>query len=150
MVEDKDGNIKWEESPKWLEAGHEWVHDYYSIEGESIHEFVEYWYKDDKGNMKQAGHKVFEMPIIEVATNKVTTIENFKANLDKNFEYLNNKILEYKNKCPNSFCYDGEETATIVNVIKNRSDLMRKFNENLFREKRGMNRRISHDAEIKK
>jgi hypothetical protein len=27
---------------------------------------------------------------------------------------------------------------------------MQKFNENLFREKRGMNRRISHDAEIKK
>ena len=217
LVEDKDGNIKWEESPKWLEAGHEWVHDYYSIEGESIHEFVEYWYKDDKGNMKQAGHKVFEMPIIEVATGKVTTIERFKAkleqkqkeieqiekkeinpeveqiykecldnndcqgpngnpvtredirvtlidryvyegqklgqikaNLNKNFKDLNNKILEYKNKCPNGFCYDGEEAATIGNVIKNRPDLMRKFNENLFREKRGMNRRISHDAEIKK
>jgi hypothetical protein len=116
LAQDKDENIKWEESPKWLEAE----------------------------------HKVFEIPIIEVVTNKVTTIENFKANLDKNFEYLNNKILEYKNKCPNSFCYDGEETATIVNVIKNRSDLMRKFNENLFREKRGMNRRISHDAEMKK
>ena len=27
---------------------------------------------------------------------------------------------------------------------------MQKFNENLFREKREMNRRISHDAEIKK
>lgn len=93
MAQDKDENIKWEESPKWLEAE----------------------------------HKVFEIPIIEVVTNKVTTIENFKANLDKNFEDLNNKILEYKNKCP-----------------------MRKFNENLFREKRGMNRRISHDAEIKK
>lgn len=26
---------------------------------------------------------------------------------------------------------------------------MQKFNENLFREKRGMNRRISHDVEIK-
>ena len=100
--------------------------------------------------MKQAGHKVFEMPIIEVATNKVTTIGSFKVNLNKNFEDLNNKILEYKNKCPNGFCYDGEEAATIGNVIKNRPDLMRKFNENLFREKRGMNRRISHDAEIKK
>ena len=43
-----------------------------------------------------------------------------------------------------------EKKATIGNVIKNRPDLMRKFNENLFREKRGMNRRISHDAEIKK
>ena len=42
------------------------------------------------------------------------------------------------------------KAATIGNVIKNRPDLMRKFNENLFREKRGMNRRISHDAEIKK
>lgn len=100
--------------------------------------------------MKQAGHKVFEMPIIEVATNKVTTIGSFKVNLNKNFEDLNNKILEYKNKCPNSFYYDVEEAATIGNVIKNRPDLMRKFNENLFREKRGMNRRISHDAEIKK
>ena len=68
--------------------------------------------------MKQAGHKVFEMPIIEVATNKVTTIGSFKANLNKNFEDLNNKILEYKNKCPNGFCYDGEEAATIGNVIK--------------------------------
>ena len=217
LVEDKDGNIKLEESPKWLEAGHEWVHDYYSIKGESIHEFVEYWYKDDKGNMKQAGHKVFEMPIIEVSTGEVTTIERFKteleqkqkeieqiekkeinpeveriykecldnndcqgpngnpvtredirvtlidryiyegqklgqikADLNKNFEDLNNKILEYKNKCPNGFCYDGEEAATIGNVIKNRPDLMRKFNENLFREKRGMNRRISHDVEMKK
>ena len=52
MAQDKDENIKWEESPKWLEAE----------------------------------HKVFEIPIIEVVTNKVTTIENFKANLDKNFE----------------------------------------------------------------
>ena len=43
-----------------------------------------------------------------------------------------------------------EKKATIGNVIKNRSDLMRKFNENLFREKRGMNRRISHDVEMKK
>ena len=81
---------------------------------------------------------------------KVKKLGELKANLNKNFKDLNNKILEYKNKCPNSFCYDGEETATIGNVIKNRSDLMRKFNENLFREKRGMNRRISHDAEIKK
>jgi hypothetical protein len=100
--------------------------------------------------MKQAGHKVFEMPIIEVATNKVTTIGSFKVNLNKNFEDLNNKILEYKNKCPNGFCYDGEEAATIGNVIKNRPALMQEFNENLFREKRRMNRRISHDAEIKK
>ena len=85
MVEDKDGNIKWEESPKWLEAGYEWLHDYYSIKGESIHEFVEYWYKNDKGNMKQAGHKVFEMPIIEVATGKVTTIGSFKIKLEQKF-----------------------------------------------------------------
>ena len=79
--------------------------------------------------MKQAGHKVFEMLIIEVATNKVTTIGSFKANLNKNFEDLNNKILEYKNKCPNGFYYDVEEVVTIENVIKNRTDLMRKFNE---------------------
>jgi len=60
--------------------------------------------------------------------------------------YIRRNIQKFQN----SFCYDGEEAATIGNVIKNRPDLMRKFNENLFREKRGMNRRISHDAEIKK
>jgi len=32
-------------------------------------------------------------------------------------------------------------------VIKNRLALMREFNGNLFREKRGTNRRISHDVE---
>ena len=60
--------------------------------------------------------------------------------------YIRRNIQKFQN----SFCYDGEETATIGNVIKNRPDLMQKFNENLFREKRGLNRRISHDAEIKK
>ena len=35
--------------------------------------------------MKQAGHKVFEMPIIEVATGKVTTIGSFKAKLKQKF-----------------------------------------------------------------
>ena len=35
--------------------------------------------------MKQAGHKVFEMPIIEVATNKVITIGSFKAKLKQKF-----------------------------------------------------------------
>ena len=60
--------------------------------------------------------------------------------------YIRRNIQKFQN----SFCYDGEEAATIGNVTKSRSALMRKFNENLFREKRGMNRRISHDAEIKK
>ena len=40
---------------------------------------------------------------------KVKKLGELKANLNKNFKDLNNKILEYKNKCPNSFCYDGEE-----------------------------------------
>jgi hypothetical protein len=35
--------------------------------------------------MKQAGHKVFEMSIIEVGTNKVTTIGSFKAKLKQKF-----------------------------------------------------------------
>ena len=51
MAQDKDENIKWEESPKWLEAE----------------------------------HKVFEIPIIEVITNKVTTIGSFKAKLKQKF-----------------------------------------------------------------
>ena len=45
--------------------------------------------------------------------------------------YIRRNIQKFQN----SFCYDGEETATIVNVIKNRSDLMREFNQNLFRKK---------------
>ena len=74
-------------------------------------------------------------------------INLLKNNPKENFKDLNNKILEYKNKCPNGFCYPGEEIANVENVIKNRLALMREFNENLFREKRGTNRRISRDVE---
>ena len=40
---------------------------------------------------------------------------------------------------------EGDQNEkTPAATIENRSDLMREFNENLFREKRGMNKRISH------
>ncbi len=132
LVEDSNGNIKWEKSPKWLELGHEMGHTESYVEGtidKNNREFKEYWYTNENGKKIQEGISINDMPVkINTVTRdginetKVKGIDEALKLLEKN----KNEILEIVNQelenCKSNFCeaqkFDGSSREEIREYIK--------------------------------